>query len=374
MGECDLPYNSFMRILLALAFAAVAPAQPPAQPSAQPSTQPSVSLPPELARVFTDYETAWRAKDSSTLARLFAETGFVLPDGAPIVRGRAAIEEFYRGKGGPLFLRAVAFAADGKAGQIIGAFSNQAGGPDGGKFVLTLEKADSGKWMIVSDMDNGNRPSAQSVRGALSDVGAVKRYAAENAKLPPPAANENRVVFMGDSITDLWGRRYGKFFPGRPYINRGINGQVTPQMLLRFHQDVIALRPKVVVILAGTNDIGGSLGPLDAEATHSNLMSMVDLARANGIRVVLSSLTPVCDYLNPQTDKRPMEKLKQMNDWIKNYAAHHGVVYLDYWTSMLDEHGMLRKELTWDGLHPNSAGYDVMEPLAAKAIAAALGE
>jgi lysophospholipase L1-like esterase len=210
-------------------------------------------------------------------------------------------------------------------------------------------------------------------RGTLSDVAALKRYAAEDAQVKPPAAGENRVVFLGDSITDFWGRRYGKFFPGKPYINRGISGQVTPQLLLRFRQDVIALEPRVVVILAGTNDIGGSLGPIDSEATRNNIMSMVDLARAHRIAVVLSSLTPVCDYISPQTDKRPMEKLKTMNDWLKAYAAQNGIVYLDYWTAMLDEHGMLRQDLTWDGLHPNDAGYEVMGPLAEKAIAAALG-
>lgn len=215
---------------------------------------------------------------------------------------------------------------------------------------------------------------ARSARGSLSDVAALSRYAAENAKVAAPAPGERRVVFMGDSITDFWGRRYGKFFTGEPYINRGISGQVTPQMLLRFRQDVIALQPKVVVILGGTNDIGGSLGPVAPEATRNNIMSMVDLARANHILVVLSSLTPVCDYISPQTDKRPMQKLKELNDWMKDYAARNGIVYLDYWPAMLDDQGMLRKELTWDGLHPNDAGYDVMGPLAEKAIAAALRE
>jgi lysophospholipase L1-like esterase len=209
-------------------------------------------------------------------------------------------------------------------------------------------------------------------RGSLSDVASLRRYAAENAKLATPAAEEKRVVFFGDSITDFWGRRYGKFFPGKPYINRGISGQVTPQLLLRFRQDVIALQPKIVVILGGTNDIGGSLGPIDPAATHANIMSMVELARAHNIKVVLASLTPVCDYLSPQTDKRPMEKIRATNDWIKDYATRNGIVYLDYWSAMLDQSGMLRKELTWDGLHPNDAGYDVMGPLAEKAIAAAL--
>jgi len=209
-------------------------------------------------------------------------------------------------------------------------------------------------------------------RGSMSDPGVIRRYAAENAALPRPVAGEKRVVFMGDSITDLWGRRYGKFFPGQPYLNRGISGQVTPQMLLRFRQDVIALEPRAVVILAGTNDIGGTLGPVDAEATHANLMSMVELAKAHGIRVVLASLTPVCDYISPQTEKRPIEKIRQMNGWIKSYAERAGVVYLDYYSAMLDDQGMLRKELTFDGLHPNDAGYELMAPLAEKAIAAAL--
>ncbi|HUA63155.1 MAG TPA: GDSL-type esterase/lipase family protein [Verrucomicrobiae bacterium] len=209
-------------------------------------------------------------------------------------------------------------------------------------------------------------------RSSLGDLAATRRYAAENAALAPPAADEKRVVFFGDSITDFWGRRYGKFFPGEPYLNRGISGQVTPQLLLRFRQDVIALQPKVVVILGGTNDIGGSLGPIDAAETHANIMSMVDLARAHNIKVVLASLTPVCDYIAKQTDKRPMEKIRELNYWIKDYATRNGIVYLDYWPSMLDASGMLRKELTWDGLHPNDAGYEVMGPLAEKAIAAAL--
>ena len=210
-------------------------------------------------------------------------------------------------------------------------------------------------------------------RGSLSDAASIRRYAAENAALPPPSADEKRVVFFGDSITDFWGRRYGKFFPGQPYINRGISGQVTPQLLLRFRQDVIALQPKAVVILGGTNDIGGSLGPVDPAQTHANIMSMVELAKAHNIKVVLASLTPVCDYISPQSDQRPMQKIRELNYWIRDYALRTGTVYLDYWSAMLDESGMLRKELTWDGLHPNDAGYEVMGPLAEKAIAAALG-
>ncbi len=206
----------------------------------------------------------------------------------------------------------------------------------------------------------------------VNDYGNTARYAAEDEKLLPPAAAEDRVVFMGDSITDFWGRGAGVFFPGKPYINRGISGQVTPQMLLRFHQDVVALKPKVVVMLAGTNDIGGNVGPMTLEATENYLMSMVDIARANDIRIVLSSLLPVCDYIKPQTAQRPPEKILALNRWLKDYAGKNRFVYLDYFSAMVDDNGMLRRELTNDGLHPNAAGYEVMTPLAEKAIAYAL--
>ena len=189
---------------------------------------------------------------------------------------------------------------------------------------------------------------------------------------PPPVAGENRVLFMGDSITDNWGRQYGKFFPGKPYINCGISGQTTPQMLIRFRPDVIVLRPAVVVILAGTNDIAGNTGPTTLEAIEDNLTSMVELARANGIRVVLASLLPACDYIKPQTPRRPMEKIIALNAWIKDYAVKNKLIYLDYYSAMLDNNKVLKRELTYDGLHPNDAGYEVMGPLAEKAIAGAL--
>ena len=202
----------------------------------------------------------------------------------------------------------------------------------------------------------------------LADWPNLARYRADNAK----ATGTPQVVLMGDSITDGWGKRYGKFFPGQAYLNRGISGQTTPQMLLRFRPDVLAHRPKAVVILAGTNDLAGNTGPMTLEEIEGNLQSMAELAKANHIRVVLSSVMPVCDYIRPQTERRPMEKIKALNVWIKEYAAKNGHVYLDYFTPMLDEQGMLKKELTYDGLHPNDAGYDVMLPLAEQAIAAAL--
>jgi len=206
----------------------------------------------------------------------------------------------------------------------------------------------------------------------VNDYGNTARYAAEDAKVPAPAAGEDRVVFMGDSITDAWGRGLGVFFPGKPYINRGISGQVTPQMLLRFYQDVIALKPKVVVILAGTNDLAGNVGPMTLEATENYFLSMVDMARANNIKIVLSSLTPVCDYIKPQTAQRPPEKILALNRWLLDYAGKNNFVYLDYFSATVDDKGMFRKELTYDGLHPNAAGYEVMGPLAEKAIAQAL--
>lgn len=207
----------------------------------------------------------------------------------------------------------------------------------------------------------------------LKDWPNLARYRADNQSLAAPAPGEKRVVFMGDSITDAWGRRYGKtFLEGKPYVNRGISGQTTPQMLIRFRPDVIELKAKVVVILAGTNDIAGNTGPMTLEEIEANIMSMAELAKANDIRVVLSSVLPVCDYIRPQTERRPPEKIKALNVWMQAYAKKNKFVYLDYYPAMIDEQGAFKKELTYDGLHPNDAGYDIMGPLAEKAIAAAL--
>ena len=219
----------------------------------------------------------------------------------------------------------------------------------------------------VDEVSNLRTQLERSQR-TLKDWPNLARYHADNATLAPP-----EVVFMGDSITDSWGRLAGsQFFPGKPYVNRGISGQTTPQMLIRFRPDVIALKPKVVVILAGTNDIAGNTGPMTLEAIEDNFMSMADLAKANNIRVVLASVMPVCDYIRPQTERRPPEKIIALNAWMKDYAAKNHFVYLDYYSAMLDDKQMLRRELTGDGLHPNPAGYEVMAPLAEKAIAAAM--
>lgn len=213
---------------------------------------------------------------------------------------------------------------------------------------------------LKADFDRATR--------TLQDWPALNRYRADNAKVTPPAPGEQRVVFMGDSITDGWGRRYGKFFPGKPYINRGISGQTTPQMLIRFRPDVIALQPKAVVILAGTNDIAGNTGPSTLEMIEDNLASMTELAQAHGIKVILSSVMPTCDYIRNQSDRRPNSKIIELNNWMKDYAAKHNATYLDYFTPMLDDKGALKKELTYDGLHPNDAGYELIMPIAQKAI------
>jgi lysophospholipase L1-like esterase len=192
-----------------------------------------------------------------------------------------------------------------------------------------------------------------------------------------PAKDKKRVVFMGDSITDGW--KLASYFPNKPYINRGISGQTTPQMLVRFRPDVIALKPQVVVILAGTNDIAGNTGPMTLEAIEGNLASMFELARASDIRVVIASVLPVSDYAKNtegkpinQTTRRPPEKIIALNGWIKKYATQNGLTFLDYFSAMVDEKGFLKVELSNDGLHPNDKGYVVMQPLVEQAIATAL--
>ena len=214
----------------------------------------------------------------------------------------------------------------------------------------------------------------------LQDWPALARYRGDNAKTAAPDKQEQRVVFMGDSITDSWDDpKYGGFFPGKPYIDRGISGQTTPQMLIRFRADVIALKPKVVVILAGTNDIAGNTGPTTLPAIEDNLTSMAELARANGIRSVLASLLPISDYEKTKEGKpivrtmqRPPEQIKALNDWMRKYAVKNKLTYLDYYSAMIDEKGFLKEELSEDGLHPNQKGYAVMAPLAERAIKTAL--
>jgi lysophospholipase L1-like esterase len=204
-----------------------------------------------------------------------------------------------------------------------------------------------------------------------NDWANLRKFRDANAKLSPPVNDENRVVFLGNSITEGWAPYFATMFPGKPYIGRGIGGQTTPQMLVRFRQDVIDLKPKAVVILAGTNDIAGNTGPSTIEMIEDNLASMAELAKANGIRVVLSSVLPVYDYpWKPGLEPAP--KIIALNQWMKDYARKHGAVYLDYHSAMADARGGMRSELSPDGVHPNEAGYRVMAPLAGRAIAEAL--
>lgn len=203
------------------------------------------------------------------------------------------------------------------------------------------------------------------------DWANLKRFQDDNKKAGLPKANENRVVFMGNSITEGWSNFDPSFFAGKPYINRGISGQTTPQMVLRFQQDVVDLKPKVVVILAGINDIAGNTGPMTLEQSRDNLIAMAQLAKANGIKVVLSSVVPAFDF--PwRPGMEPAEKVVVLNKMIKDYADKNNLVYLDYHSAMKDERNGLKKELGYDGVHPNLEGYKVMAPLAEKAIAEAL--
>jgi lysophospholipase L1-like esterase len=206
------------------------------------------------------------------------------------------------------------------------------------------------------------------------DYGQLARYRAANAALKSPKG-ENRVVFFGDSITDNW--HLDEYFPGKPYINRGIGGQTTPQMLVRFRQDVINLRPKVVIILAGTNDIAGNTGPMDLGDIEADFSSLADLARANGIQVIYSSILPVHNYTEKSKDffaQRSPQKILLLNNWLRSYCAlaTSGCVFLDYFSAMVDDKGLLKKDLADDGLHPNAAGFKIMAPLAEGAIEKAL--
>ena len=208
------------------------------------------------------------------------------------------------------------------------------------------------------------------------DYGQLARYREANAAVKPPAPDENRVVFFGDSITDIW--HIEEYFPGKPYVNRGIGGQTTPQMLVRFRHDVIDLQPRVVIILAGTNDIAGNTGPTRLGDIEGNYASFAELARTNNIKVIYSSVLPVHNYTERSKDffaQRPPDKILALNRWLKDYCAtaSSGCVYLDYFSSMVDDKGLMKKDLAGDGLHPNAAGYKIMAPLAEAAIEKTLG-
>jgi lysophospholipase L1-like esterase len=254
--------------------------------------------------------------------------------------------------------------------------------------ILLLSAAASiQSYALQSGDDVGVNTVAAQLEAKGKSCGNLSTYRQANANLSLPAKDETRVVFMGNSITSDWvDHGFEEIFMGKPYINRGISGEHTPQILCRFRPDVIALKPRVVVILAGTNDIrfanlqdvAGITRPSTFQAITDNLVSMAELARANDILVVLASLLPVSDYEKEKDGKqiiitadRPPAQIKAMNEWIKAYAARSGYTYLDYHSAMIDEKGFLREELSDDGLHPNDNGYAVMAPLAEQAIATA---
>jgi lysophospholipase L1-like esterase len=211
----------------------------------------------------------------------------------------------------------------------------------------------------------------------MRDWAQLERYRMANAELLR-AGTKATVVFLGDSITDAWtSERFGGFFPGKGYVNRGISGQTTPQMLVRLKPDVLAFAPRVVVLLAGTNDIAGNTGPETDEDIQRNIAALAELASANGARMVLASVTPVSAYhvaegAVPQTARRPPARINTLNTWLKAYASAHKHVYLDYFSAMIDDKGLLRADLSEDDLHPNARGYAIMSPLAEAAVAEAL--
>ena len=219
--------------------------------------------------------------------------------------------------------------------------------------------------LILSIIFMEQTPLAQNTDWANFD-----KYKEDNLKLGLPAQDEIRVVFMGNSITQGWGEEHPEFFEGKSYINRGISGQTTPQMLVRFRADVVNLKPKVVVILAGTNDIAGNTGPSTLEMIEDNIASMVEIAKANNIKVVLCSVLPAYDY--PwKPGLNPAKKIVALNKWIKDYADINEIIYVDYFTPMADNRNGLKKEYSEDGVHPNIAGYKVMAPLVEMAIESA---
>ncbi len=200
-----------------------------------------------------------------------------------------------------------------------------------------------------------------------NDWANLNRYKVENLEIGLPDAGENRIVFMGNSITEGWKELDPDFFSNNGYINRGISGQTTPQMLVRFRPDVVNLKPKVVVILAGTNDIAGNTGPSTLEMIEDNIESMVEIAKANYIKVIVCSVLPVFDY--PwKPGLNPAQKIIDLNKWIKEYAFKNNIIYVDYFTSVADERNGLKKEYSEDGVHPNLECYKLMEPLVVKAI------
>ena len=215
--------------------------------------------------------------------------------------------------------------------------------------------------------------TAQTLANQLQDWNALGRFHADDEKLKAQPAEPSRVVFLGDSITDFW--KLPVSFPDKPYVNRGISGQVTSQMLVRMYPDVIDLKPAAIALLAGTNDIARNNGPTTAAMIQENVMAITELAQAHGIKVILCSVTPIADYGRAKmSEGRPPADILKINTWMKAYAAKVGAIYCDYFSALADENGALKPGISMDGLHPNDAGYKLMAPVVQAAIDQALGK
>jgi lysophospholipase L1-like esterase len=252
--------------------------------------------------------------------------------------------------------------------------------------LITLSLCVGPIWAQVTGSDEGQQATqARNVKemmtqlsqqvdqfeSQLGDWADLNRYREENATIGSVPQGEQRVVFYGDSITDFWGRSTGSFFPGKPYVNRGISGQTTPQLLIRFQQDVVHLKPAVVVVLAGTNDIAGNTGQSTPQMIEDNFVSMAAIARQSGIKMVIASILPASRYFwSPAV--HPVDEIRAINQWLKDFCSQNNLIYLDYYDSMVDSNGGMREGLSSDGVHPTTQGYAVMAPLAERAINQAL--
>jgi len=233
-------------------------------------------------------------------------------------------------------------------------------------FVLSMRLLQTATAQQAADPCESLKRERQAMESQLRDWPNLAKYREANARLGLPVEGESRVVFLGDSITEAWD--LSVFFKGKPFVNRGISGQTTPQILLRFRQDVIALKPAIVVILAGTNDIAENTGPTSMGMIEDNLKSMAELARGNGVHPILASVLPAAVYpWRPEI--RPIEKILGLNQWMKEYAAMEGIGFLDYYSSMVNDRYGLKPEFSGDGVHPNEAGYTIMASIVADAIA-----